>query len=76
MEIVNYRPIGIIHSPFKRLEGTPIQPTGGIGVRAQVEIFSEGDCIPDGVKNDFVFKTGIECLNGMTAGTMPHNNLF
>jgi len=41
VEIVNYRPIGIIHSPFKRLEGTPIQPTGGVGVRAQVEIFSE-----------------------------------
>jgi tRNA-Thr(GGU) m(6)t(6)A37 methyltransferase TsaA len=37
----NYRPIGIIHSPFKSREGTPIQPIGGIGVRAKVEIFPE-----------------------------------
>jgi tRNA-Thr(GGU) m(6)t(6)A37 methyltransferase TsaA len=37
----NYRPIGIIHSPFKSLEGMPIQPIGAIGVRAEVEIFPE-----------------------------------
>jgi tRNA-Thr(GGU) m(6)t(6)A37 methyltransferase TsaA len=37
----NYRPIGIIHSPFKSREGTPIQPIGAIGVRAKVEIFPE-----------------------------------
>jgi tRNA-Thr(GGU) m(6)t(6)A37 methyltransferase TsaA len=37
----NYRPIGIIHSPFKSREGTPIQPIGAIGVKAGVEIFPE-----------------------------------
>jgi len=37
----NYRPIGIIHSPFKDREGAPIQPIGGVGVKAQVEIFQE-----------------------------------
>ena len=37
----NYRPIGIIHSPFKDPEGTPIQPVGGAGVKAEVEIFPE-----------------------------------
>ena len=41
MDKFNYRPIGIIHSPFKSREGTPIQPIGGIGVRAKVEIFPE-----------------------------------
>ena len=41
MEILNYRTIGTIHSPFKRLEGTPIQPIGGVGVKAEVEIFDE-----------------------------------
>ena len=41
MDVINYRPIGIIHSPFKRLEGTPIQPIGGSGEQAQVEIFAE-----------------------------------
>jgi tRNA-Thr(GGU) m(6)t(6)A37 methyltransferase TsaA len=37
----NYRPIGIIHSPFKDREGAPIQPIGGVGVKAEVEIFQE-----------------------------------
>ena len=41
MEKFNYRPIGIIHSPFKDRDGTPIQPIGGIGVKAEVEIFQE-----------------------------------
>ncbi len=41
VEIVNYRPIGIIHTPFERPEGAPIQPTGGVGVKAEVEVFSE-----------------------------------
>lgn len=41
MEDITYRPIGIIHSPFKTPEDTPIQPIGGIGVRAEVEIFPE-----------------------------------
>jgi len=36
-----YRAIGIIHSPFKSLEGTPIQPIGAIGTKAEVEIFPE-----------------------------------
>jgi tRNA-Thr(GGU) m(6)t(6)A37 methyltransferase TsaA len=37
----NYRPIGIIHSPFKDRDGTPIQPIGGVGVKAEAEIFPE-----------------------------------
>lgn len=41
MEILNYKPIGIIHTPFKQPEGTPIQSVGGIGVKAEVEIFPE-----------------------------------
>jgi len=38
---ITYRPIGIIHSPFKTRVGTPIQPIGGIDVNAEVEIFAE-----------------------------------
>jgi len=26
---IKYRPIGIVHSPFKEPKGTPIQPGGG-----------------------------------------------
>ncbi len=40
MKIV-YKPIGIIHSPFKNLEGAPIQPTGAKGVAGTVEVFQE-----------------------------------
>ena len=41
MEDIKYQPIGTIHSPFKTREGTPIQPIGGLGVKAEVEIFPE-----------------------------------
>ena len=41
MDKFNYRPIGIIHSPSKGRDGTPIQPIGAIGVKAEVEIFPE-----------------------------------
>jgi len=33
--------IGVIHSPFKNLEGMPIQPSGAAGVKGTVEIFEE-----------------------------------
>lgn len=38
---INYRPIGIIHSPFTDIEGMPIQPTGASGIRGTVEVFPE-----------------------------------
>jgi tRNA-Thr(GGU) m(6)t(6)A37 methyltransferase TsaA len=41
MNDIKYRPIGIIHSPFKDVEGTPIQPTGAEGIKGTVEVFEE-----------------------------------
>ena len=41
MEEIYYKPIGIIHSPFKEPKGTPIQPAGAAGVDASVELFEE-----------------------------------
>ena len=41
MDQLNYRPIGIIHSPFKRREGTPIQPSGATGIKATIEVFPQ-----------------------------------
>ncbi|HLC17681.1 MAG TPA: tRNA (N6-threonylcarbamoyladenosine(37)-N6)-methyltransferase TrmO [Thermodesulfobacteriota bacterium] len=38
MEEIVYRPIGVIRSPFKDIEGTPIQPTYALGVRGKVEM--------------------------------------
>jgi tRNA-Thr(GGU) m(6)t(6)A37 methyltransferase TsaA len=41
MNQVTYTPIGIVHSPFKEPEGTPIQPPGARGVAGSVELFPE-----------------------------------
>ena len=47
MEII-YRPIGIIHSPFNRLEDMPIQPTSEVNGSGVVEIFPEfADALKD-----------------------------
>lgn len=40
MEIV-YKPIGVIHSPFKDVVNMPIQPTAARGVRGSVEVEAE-----------------------------------
>ncbi|KPA18543.1 Uncharacterized protein family UPF0066 domain protein [Candidatus Magnetomorum sp. HK-1] len=43
--IIEYKPIGLIHTPHKNLSGMPIQPSGARGIKGFVEIyhdFSEG----------------------------------
>jgi tRNA-Thr(GGU) m(6)t(6)A37 methyltransferase TsaA len=37
----SYKPIGVIHSPFKEVKGTPIQPTGAEGIKGVIEIDQE-----------------------------------
>ena len=41
MDDITYKPIGIIHSPFKEPKGTPIQPAAAKGIDARVEVFRE-----------------------------------
>ena len=31
-------PIGVIHSPFKKLDNMPVQPRGGKNIIAEIEI--------------------------------------
>ena len=38
-EKIIYEPIGVIHSPFKKPKGTPIQPTSAKGIKGSVEVF-------------------------------------
>lgn len=41
MSKIIYKPIGLIHSPFKDIKGMPIQPTGARGIKGTIEINSE-----------------------------------
>ena len=38
---IEYQPIGVIRTPFKKREGMPIQPVGADGVQGTVEVFLE-----------------------------------
>ena len=53
MREIRYTPIGIIRSPFKDIEGMPIQPTGARGTAGTVE-----------VKRDYA--DGLEDLEGFS----------
>ena len=35
---IKYKPIGIIHSPYKDVKGTPLQPTGAKGILGTIEM--------------------------------------
>jgi len=47
------KPIGVIHSPFKDLDGMPIQPAGASGIKGTVEVFEE-------------YRTGLNDLDGFS----------
>ena len=38
---IKYNPIGIIHSPFKEIEGVPIHPRGAKDIKGSIEIRKE-----------------------------------
>lgn len=48
MKKIQYTPIGVIRSPFKSIEGMPIQSAGAKGVAGSVEIF---EMFVDGLKD-------------------------
>ena len=48
MKEIKYKPIGIIHSPFKDLKGMPIQPVGAQGISGTVELQAQYE---DGLKD-------------------------
>ena len=39
--MIDFSPIGTIHTPFKNLQGMPKQPTGAKGVSGTVELLPE-----------------------------------
>ncbi|MEE4197199.1 MAG: tRNA (N6-threonylcarbamoyladenosine(37)-N6)-methyltransferase TrmO [Bacteroidales bacterium] len=40
MKLLNFQAIGVIRTPFANIENMPIQPTGGKGVKGEVEILN------------------------------------
>lgn len=38
---ITFKPIGLIHSPFREIKNMPIQPAGAAGLKGKVEIFEE-----------------------------------
>lgn len=38
---IEYRPIGVVHSPFEDVDGAPIQPSRAKNARGTVEVFDE-----------------------------------
>ncbi|MEA3334765.1 MAG: tRNA (N6-threonylcarbamoyladenosine(37)-N6)-methyltransferase TrmO [Chloroflexota bacterium] len=38
---IEFQAIGVIHTPFTKPEGMPIQPAGGAGVKGTVEVFEQ-----------------------------------
>lgn len=51
--MIEMNPIGIIHTPFRQLEGMPIQPAGAVGVKGTVKVFEE-------------FRAGLKDLDGFS----------
>jgi tRNA-Thr(GGU) m(6)t(6)A37 methyltransferase TsaA len=41
MEKIIYHPIGIIHTPFKKPGGVPIQPSVATGIKATITVYPE-----------------------------------
>lgn len=41
MSEVRYKPIGVVHSPFKKPQNVPIQAASAQGVKGKVELFCE-----------------------------------
>lgn len=41
MSEIRYKPIGVIHSPFKEPKGVPIQSASAQGIKGTIEIFPE-----------------------------------
>jgi tRNA-Thr(GGU) m(6)t(6)A37 methyltransferase TsaA len=53
VEVVTYRPIGIIHSPFKEATGVPRQSAGAADINGTIEVFDD-------------FSEGLKDLNGFS----------
>jgi len=61
MTLIKFKSIGIIHSPFKNLEGMPIQPIGARGIKGEIHINGEYE---EGL-NDLIGFSHIKLINNL-----------
>ena len=57
MDLINFKPIGIIHSPFKQIEDMPIQPSAAQGIQGHIELneeYVDGLCDLDGFSHIYL----------------------
>lgn len=40
-KVIKYSPVGIVHSPFHKVKGTPIQPHAATGTEGTIEVFPQ-----------------------------------
>ncbi len=71
---IELTPIGVIHSPFKKLAGMPIQPVGASGINGTVEILAE---YRDGLKDlegfsHIVLLYYFHCSRGFKLHVVPY----
>ena len=50
---IEFQQIGVIHTPYLKLEGMPIQPAGALGIKGTVKVFEE-------------FQSGLKDLDGFS----------
>jgi tRNA-Thr(GGU) m(6)t(6)A37 methyltransferase TsaA len=60
MQAINFKPIGVIHSPFKSVDNMPIQPIGAENVKALIELHHE-------------FEEGLKDLDGFSHITLIYH---
>jgi tRNA-Thr(GGU) m(6)t(6)A37 methyltransferase TsaA len=73
MDEVRYRPIGVVHSPFKAPGEAPRQPRFGSGIRGSIEILPEYvDGLPDleGFSH-IVLLCHLHLVDGYSLSVMP-----
>jgi tRNA-Thr(GGU) m(6)t(6)A37 methyltransferase TsaA len=41
MDVITFKPIGVIHTPFPEPAGVPLQPVGAAGIEGRIELLPE-----------------------------------
>ncbi len=74
MKEISYRPIGIIHTLFKGVGGTPHQPTAGKDVKGMIEIqpeYAEGLSDLEGFSHIILFARSEVTKQSREIATLP-----